>query len=70
MARTTYGQSMSDWEHRQDETYWRRRFERAQAIGNYTEIEELLQEALCDNYEIPNISDPNTLEILKKLKKA
>ena len=46
MARTTYGQSMSDWEHRQDETYWRRRFERAQAIGNYTEIEELLQEAL------------------------
>lgn len=69
MARTTYGESMSAWERRQDEVYWKRRFERAQSDGNYKEIEELLKEALYDDYEIPTICDSQTTEILERLKK-
>ena len=51
MARTTYGQRMSDWERQQDETYWKRRFQNAQDRSDYTEIEDLLKEAIYDGYE-------------------
>ena len=61
MARTTYGQRMSDWERQQDETYWKRRFQNAQDRDDYTEIEDLLREAIYDGYDIPCISDERTL---------
>lgn len=70
MARATYGQRMSDWEHRQDESYWKRRFQNAQDKSDYSEIEELLKEAIYDGYEIPHISDSKILSILKKLQQT
>lgn len=70
MARTTYGQRMSDWERQQDETYWKRRFQNAQDRDDYTEIEDLLREAIYGGYDIPCISDERTLAILKKLQQT
>lgn len=70
MARTTYGQRMSDWERQQDETYWKRRFQNAQDRSDYTEIEDLLKEAIYNGYDIPCISDERTLAILKKLQQT
>ena len=70
MARTTYGQRMSDWERQQDETYWKRRFQNAQDRSDYTEIEDLLKEAIYYGYDIHCISDERTLVILKKLQQT
>lgn len=67
--RRTYGRSMAEWERQNDESYWRRRFQNAQVERDYTEIEDLLKEAISDGYEIPGISDPITLSILKKLQR-
>ncbi len=70
MSRATYGERMSAWERRQDELYWKKSFERAQAEENYKEVEDLLKEALHDDYEIPTIRDLRTIEILKRLKQT
>lgn len=66
MARTTLGSRMSDWENEQDQRYWQHLFTEAVEDEDYTQVDELIQEALTFDYEIPFTGDPKVAELLKK----
>lgn len=69
MARTTYGERMSAWEHEQDERQWRNLFNQAVEKSDYDYVEYLIQEALLDEYDIPPVSDPEVIKLLKQYKR-
>lgn len=68
MSRSTYGERMSAWEHGQDERFWIRRFNDAVDNQDYDKVEKLIQEAISDEYEIPSVSDPEVIKLLRKYK--
>ena len=68
MSRSTYGERMSAWEHEQDERFWVRRFNDAVDNQDYDKVEKLIQEAISDEYEIPSVSDPEVIKLLRKYK--
>ena len=70
MRKATYGERMAEFERRQDELYWRRRFEEASAKQDYSEVESLLKEAFEEEYDIPLTSDPRILTMIAHLKNS
>ena len=68
MSRSTYGERMSAWEHEQDERFWIRRFNDAVDNQDYDKVEKLIQEAISDEYEIPSVSGPEVIKLLRKYK--
>lgn len=67
MRKTTYGENLSRFDRRDDESYWNRRFQNALKANDFSELESLIKEALDEDYYIPYYQEPQIQEILKRL---
>lgn len=68
MRKPTYGEKMMEFERQLDESYWKQRYEDAvnQIDRDYVRIEELIKEAIADEYDLPFTKDSRILDILNK----
>ena len=67
MRKATFGERMAEFDRREDEAYWRRRFESTWESNDYVQLEALIQEALDEDYYIPYYQNSKIQEILKRL---
>ena len=68
MRGQTYSERLRELDRQSDYSYWKRRFEKALSKHNLQDIEDLIKEAIEEDFDVPYIADPEAREIYDRLK--